>query len=153
MEYDGDSVSTSEKSSNSILSKELNGEGNSSVIIFADANPTSNERSATITISAYGEIIKTIPIFQAGKTTAINEITETAIKVYPNPVKNVLYIQAQTDFSPTLFEIYSFDGRLLHSSRQQNKLHEIDMTSFLKGTYLLKIVNSNNIKNLKIVKQ
>lgn len=153
MEIEGDSIAISVKSSNYILTEELNGEGNSAVIIHADANPTSNERSATITISAYGEIIKTIPIVQAGKTTAINEIVGFDINVYPNPVKNALYIQTPTDFSPTLFEIYSFDGRILHSSRQQNKLHEIDMKSFLKGTYLLRISSSNNIKNLKIVKQ
>jgi ligand-binding sensor domain-containing protein len=153
IEYDGDRDAESEKSSNTFLSNELNGEGNSAIIVNTDENPTSNERTATITISAYGEIIKTIPLTQAGKTTAVYEISEKEIKVYPNPVKDVLYIQTQTDFSKLLYEIRSIDGKLMYSSRQQNRFHEIDMNSFSKGTYLLRIVGNSNTRNLKIVKQ
>ena len=66
----------------------------------------------------------------------------------PNPVKNVLNIQNQTNIST--IQIFDLSGKLiLELNNQNSKSLNIDMTKYKSGTYLVKI---NDNKAFKIIK-
>ncbi|WP_312322325.1 T9SS type A sorting domain-containing protein [Soonwooa sp.] len=66
----------------------------------------------------------------------------------PNPVKNVLNIQNQTNISTV--QIFDLSGKLiLELNNQNSKSLNIDMTKYKSGTYLVKI---NDNKAFKIIK-
>jgi len=88
----------------------------------------------------------------------INDFTEDELKVYPNPTTNKLFIQSNTDINSDLsITIYDNTGRILYSQKLEdllaNSIHEIDISAFTHGIYILQINNSKSITIKKIIKQ
>ena len=81
------------------------------------------------------------------KSLSINDNANNLVKVYPNPVKDVLNIKSEGKVIKT--ELYSADGKLLQTSE---KAKTINFSSYEKGIYLLKIYTENGVKTEKIIK-
>ncbi|HPZ26485.1 MAG TPA: T9SS type A sorting domain-containing protein, partial [Kaistella sp.] len=67
-------------------------------------------------------------------------------KVFPNPVKDLLSVSGIAKDSK--YEIYSLDGKLIKQGTY-NSSSKISVNNLSKGTYLIKIGESN----LKFIKQ
>jgi hypothetical protein len=83
-------------------------------------------------------------------TTGVNNLQWQAnnIRVYPNPVNSVLYIEAN---EPVSINIMSIDGKaILH----QNNTTSVDMNKLANGLYLIFIYNTDGLlmKTEKVVK-
>lgn len=84
----------------------------------------------------------------------VQDLWANAIDVYPNPVRDQLYIDTRLN-SGEIFSFYVMDlkGRLLYSSK--NKVsssaaqHSLDMSGYQTGTYLLFTEIQNNGKEQK----
>lgn len=69
------------------------------------------------------------------------------IKVYPNPVNDILYIQA--DAAVKSYQIYNADGRFMRSGKRQ----QVNVESLPKGVYFIKVVLADNsTKQFKFIK-
>ena len=82
----------------------------------------------------------------------INEITNNSIiKIYPNPVYNILYLSAeQNEFKNTEIEITNTLGQIILKTTFSN---EIDVSKLANGFYNLKIItNSRQIYLSKFIK-
>ena len=66
------------------------------------------------------------------------------VKVYPNPVDNVVYVDTDTD-EPATIAIYNIHGTLLHTTNNKR----IDMSRFPKGVYTI-TVNGKKVKTIKL---
>lgn len=73
-----------------------------------------------------------------------NEIQKSEIKLFPNPVKDILNISGLKPAQN--FEIYSEEGRLLKKGTMTNSIKISELT---KGNYILKINN----KSFKFIKE
>lgn len=78
----------------------------------------------------------------------MSKALENKISLYPNPVKSILYINADED-KEYYFEIYNELGQLMKSGRFENK--QINVSSLISGTYLIRINNSEAV--MKIIKR
>lgn len=74
-------------------------------------------------------------------TTDIIDVQEENIRIYPNPVQESLFIKSADE---TTYKIYDLDGRCLMSGDGNT----INVSSLMKGTYLLQI-NNNTFKFIK----
>lgn len=74
-------------------------------------------------------------------TTDIIDVPEENIRIYPNPVQESLFIESAGD---TTYKIYDIDGSCLMSGEGNT----INVSSLMKGTYLLQI-NNNTFKFIK----
>jgi len=77
---------------------------------------------------------------------AIDNINQKSINVYPNPTKSFIKIsglQKSTDY-----EIFSIDGKLIKKGIS-NPDSEINISTLVKGTYILKFNN----QSVKIIKE
>ncbi len=72
------------------------------------------------------------------------------IKVYPNPVKDVLNIEAN-NFSNKNIIIYNSLGQIVLSADFTNNLR-LNLNSFKKGIYLVKIFTNHNCITKKVIK-
>jgi predicted GH43/DUF377 family glycosyl hydrolase len=76
------------------------------------------------------------------------------IKVFPNPVKDKIFISLAT--LPTLCEINvfnSFGVKIKSIAKQQQQLFTFDMSELHNGIYLIQVtVNSNNVVFYKVIK-
>ena len=80
-------------------------------------------------------------------TTNINDIETETVKVYPNPVSDILTIEMNHS-EEELFEIYSLTGLLILRGQISSKNSSVVLSSINEGVYVLKIGN----KFLKFVK-
>ena len=83
-----------------------------------------------------------------------NREGEKRMEVYPNPVKDKLFIETQGNDGQTEVSIFDLSGRLLllKSFNDQTSRMEIDFSGFGKGSYIVRTKNSGNIRNHLIVK-
>jgi len=82
----------------------------------------------------------------------IKTIEELGLKVYPNPVADILNIsQAQQVAS---YEVINSIGKLMLKSANQNSLIQINTTDYSTGIYMLKInMNDGSYSKVTFVKQ
>ena len=73
------------------------------------------------------------------------------LKIYPNPTNSIITIETEY---PDLYsiQIASLNGQLLLSKEFEGTTHQIDLSSFQKGVYLITIRSENFLITRKIVK-
>lgn len=74
-----------------------------------------------------------------------SELAETVnVKVYPNPVENVLHINSKLKFER--YMIYNSEGRII--TEQKLNGENIDVSSLEKGNYVLELLSKNTEKTI-----
>jgi hypothetical protein len=81
---------------------------------------------------------------------AVNEPQDLSISIYPNPVVNQIYINSHKDI--TEIAIYNLNGQLV-TSMPANSSNVYSLQDLKRGSYLLKIKNTDGIAIQKLVKQ
>ncbi len=89
--------------------------------------------------------------FTALITTDIELSVKNSISIYPNPVKNILYL----DYLPenSRVSILDFKGKEIHSTKAQSESEQIYMGNFADGIYFIIVENDYVIFNRKIFKK
>ncbi|MCG2793156.1 MAG: T9SS type A sorting domain-containing protein [Weeksellaceae bacterium] len=77
---------------------------------------------------------------------AVNDFNKEKLNVYPNPAKSFIKIAGLE--KSTDYEIFSIDGKLIKKGTA-NPDSEISISTFVKGTYILKF----NDQSVKIIKE
>jgi hypothetical protein len=96
--------------------------------------------------------IVSAPVFvEIEDNTGIRSEELQAIKLFPNPVTDLLNLQFGKIDKYTV-EIIALNGQLLHSSQMEGISHQIDLTSFRKGVYFITIRSEDFITTRKIIK-
>ena len=76
--------------------------------------------------------------------TGVNDVTTGSIKVYPNPVNNILRVEAPLRLSPRgrglTVELYDIVGRKCDVEYRND---EIDMSALPAGNYVLQVTGGN----------
>lgn len=97
----------------------------------------------------YSVSSKKIEIFQVISVAKSNEAKQSSeIEVYPNPVKDFIYVKADTEM---MYEVYELAGRII--SKGQTSQRKIDLSSLVKGAYILKLYNADTTIMKKIIKE
>jgi hypothetical protein len=73
---------------------------------------------------------------------------ETSIKIYPNPVEDILHIQSSATIEQAT--IYDLSGRIV---RQVQMTNDIPVQDLARGVYVIKIETKNGIEVGKIAKE
>lgn len=80
----------------------------------------------------------------------LNEHAASAVNVFPNPSYGVVNVTSDTPIQS--INVYDLSGRLIQT---QNKLStnkaQLDLTSFGKGTYVLRIEAGKNVTTKKVI--
>ena len=92
-------------------------------------------------------------IITGGTGTGIMQINDNGeVSLYPNPVKNDLYIKTPSEKS--VIKIYSLQGSLLKTISAYQSHEQIDVSTLQSGVYLVKISGSDgNVYAGKFVKE
>jgi len=74
--------------------------------------------------------------------------------VYPNPTTTLIHIDLEKRINYSKIQLYNIEGKLLYTQNHNNSNHvTINMTSFSKGIYVLKLQLDKTQKALKVIKQ
>jgi len=95
-------------------------------------------------------------IFTPGTNNQVVQPQTTQMRVYPNPVGDILTIEIPESSRGTgSIEIYSMDGRLIQTLRSSmvNSTTQINVSSLSQGVYICRIRTGNQTSSIQFVKQ
>ncbi len=78
------------------------------------------------------------------------------VKVYPNPVPDILVIENQsTDLSRLTLRLFDVTGKMLESKQLKENKEDFNMQIYKQGNYLLKIYTEDDlpVQSFKIIKK
>jgi len=156
--FNADTTNYTVEVTNDVSSITIDAIANSSAATISGTGTKSiNVGSNTVTVTVTAEDgttkIYTI-VINRPNITAINEVKNTNLNIYPNPTKNELFIK--TDLQIKKVEISDLTGhnvKILNATSVQNGIQTISVSSLLKGIYLVKVYTDNSVVISKIVKE
>ena len=81
-------------------------------------------------------------------STGIEDFAAQSITIYPNPVQDVLYIEAEE--TVTAVNVYNLLGSIVAQSR--GDVREINLSNLSAGVYMVRVEKGKEISTLRIVK-
>ncbi len=76
-----------------------------------------------------------------------------SVRLYPNPVRDNLYINILENNQGMRLSIYDFTGKTVHSEQFEGSFKYIDLSFLTTGIYYLTINNNQSTATLKFMKQ
>ena len=125
---------------------------------FGDGT-TSTEKNPTHTYNSKGNYTVKLTVNRCGKSVVINntvnlevlsvkEIKKSKIVLFPNPVNEILKLNLS--ISNVIIDIYSIEGKQVYKELiPTSKKFQLNVSSFKKGVYLLRITNKENKADFK----
>jgi len=93
-------------------------------------------------------------LFTADSTVSVEEFSSDDFTIYPNPSKEILFIDFQKigEYALSIFDI---TGKELYQQKELEQQNQVDLSNYASGIYFLKIkeVATNKVQNIKIVKE
>ncbi len=78
---------------------------------------------------------------------------ENSIKLFPNPVSEMLNIENTSNYNVSNVSIYSISGALVKEINSQNSIQTISVSDLQTGLYFVKIQVNDEVKNFKFIKK
>jgi M6 family metalloprotease-like protein len=84
--------------------------------------------------------------------TGINKLNDAGIKIYPNPSNGIFNLEFKDEYSNCNIQIIDLAGRVLHEE-VLNKInqHQLNLTEFKQGIYILRLNIDNNQFNERLI--
>ncbi len=87
-------------------------------------------------------------------TTSVNEILNNAVSIFPNPVKDIFFIEFNnTKVKNSKADIYDTTGKLVKSYELNTDTNLINISNLSEGIYILKIRSEKSYAFKKIIKE
>ncbi|HKK57906.1 MAG TPA: GEVED domain-containing protein, partial [Salinivirga sp.] len=140
-----------------------NGSGEISGSINIDANASGTTRMrVTMKYNAaptscetfsYGEVEDYTVSFSGKGATAIEELAETNISIYPQPADELVHIDMNTTSNTAEVRMYNMNGQLVKAAQldYNGQGFDLDVAGQTEGMYMLQIVTGNEIHSERIV--
>ncbi|MBW6499566.1 MAG: T9SS type A sorting domain-containing protein, partial [Bacteroidales bacterium] len=81
--------------------------------------------------------------------TAIHDVEDIDVKVFPNPVQNTLFVEANIMITDIL--VIDMPGRPVLSVKVQDRQSELDLSSLYNGIYFIRVYTDRGIKTLRVM--
>ena len=132
-----------------LLADNISGTGNLKVYFNAERNNTSSARAASLIISGTGFTPQAITVIQE-VTSGVSKVEEGTINLYPNPAVNDLFVNNLDN--NTIVAIFDLNGMLMTSKISASTKEKIDVSSFPKGVYTIRISDNLITRFAKFIK-
>ena len=79
----------------------------------------------------------------------------SAIKIYPNPAGNQVFISCNTNFNTLKLEITNMNGQLISAHKLSNSESFIDLSAYQPGAYIFRLTDENGkqVAAQKVIKE
>lgn len=125
----------------------ISGENDATVTLTAEANNTTENRSATITVAGEGVDDQMITVTQSF-TIGLNDVSLSAITVYPNPANIAINL---TNVANTTVEIMNVTGRVVFTKELVSDMEQINVSNFDAGIYIITITNDKGAVSKRLI--
>ena len=81
----------------------------------------------------------------------LEDYSQTGLSIYPNPTSSILTIEIEQSDHYSIY-ITTLSGQIVFSTEMEGTTHQIDLSSFQKGVYVLNIRSEDFVTTKKIIK-
>lgn len=96
---------------------------------------TSGDATVVISFNSNGKVVEKSITVNASTNLGTGDFTKVKLAIYPNPVSEVLNIQ--TEDQVVHVTVYDVSGKTIHTQVSNN---QINVSSFMKGMYIINVV-------------
>jgi hypothetical protein len=89
----------------------------------------------------------------ATRTAVKGDVPKALIKMYPNPVADVLIIQIGKVADNAVVQVFNTNGTIVHTQRLTNVVNTVEVSNWVQGVYFVKIKNGDTVTTEKVIKQ
>ena len=82
-------------------------------------------------------------------TTSVAEFDEAMFEIYPNPATEYVRISADSNIGSLM--ILSINGNVVYSEDVNNEETIVDVTSFAKGSYIVRMISNDKVFIRRII--
>ena len=98
------------------------------------------------------ELIKYSKNYPGGTFSAVEEISDYNLIIYPNPISDFLIIKNVQE-SYNIIQIFNSLGQCIMYEQFDSKSNTLDVSNLSKGVYLVKIFSKNSVKKATFIKE
>ena len=73
-----------------------------------------------------------------------------SLKVYPNPVNDMIFVSGVN--AKSVITIRDFSGKVINSINGVNAMGGVNVSNLKTGAYLIEMTNNNNVQTAKFIK-
>lgn len=155
---DGSPVTAGKHNNNAIVLRETSGMPKAGIPadVFKEVTPGAGYQTIAywdefrLVVLESGGTLKMLQTATTATPLSVEKVqTATALRVYPNPAQQTLNVDLHSAGATTL-QVFSMDGRLVHTSKANSAAATIDVSSFAKGQYVLKAWSEEGVAGEQI---
>jgi len=127
--------------------------GNNITIAFSSTATSGNLTVKGSNSCGNGDLSTNFPII-VKNCTGISENTDISYSIYPNPTKGILNLTIDANSANIEIQISDAKGEIISIEKvlvNRNFSKEINLSSYAKGVYFVKIINDNFVKVEKVI--
>lgn len=94
-----------------------------------------------------------LTIVEGAGILSVDAITNASFYIYPNPVKDKIYLNIGNGLEAQSFSIYTISGKLVMAETDVRQLSNIDVSNLDTGNYFIKITYGKGTSTLKFIKE
>ncbi|HKK61305.1 MAG TPA: PA14 domain-containing protein, partial [Bacteroidales bacterium] len=98
--------------------------------------------------SQFKEVIPQTQLFPANTTSSVSHMFNKVPVIYPNPATSHVYIRT---FSLSKIAVYNYSGQEVYFDEIHSDIHDIDVSLWEPGIYIVKIKGANKVFNQKML--
>ena len=87
---------------------------------------------------------------QADNSMANHAIQVGSLKVYPNPVNDMIFVSRVN--AKSIITIRDFSGKVINSINGVNAMGGVNVSNLKTGAYLIEMTNNKNVQTAKFIK-
>lgn len=99
----------------------------------------------------FNPTINDITCITEGETLSLQDTLVEDLILYPNPTKGIINLNTTYDLEEAIYSVFDIGGRRILNSKFNS--NQIDVSELSAGTYILRIMNNNQIKTQKFIKK
>lgn len=101
----------------------------------------------TILGNSYGNVA--LENFSTDGTMAVNDIEANLVSVYPNPSDGIINVSSKSQNNT--IEVFDITGKKVYSTQANSLLSTIDLSSYGKGVFVIKISDGKTVTTKKVI--
>ena len=111
--------------------------------------------SDSITLTVDGIRVATTWAGSVSKTSAVQSVEKSTFKAYPTLTTGLVTIETEKIGFSTDISVVNMQGQVVLAKKQQNTEggYTLDLSSLVKGSYVIRLVSDNNIRAQLVEKQ
>jgi len=82
-----------------------------------------------------------------------NNNSEDGMKIYPNPVRNTLTVETLQSIGNSSLSVFDVSGQEVLIQQVVSAKTQLDMSSFAKGVYTIRLLNNDKVEVKKVIKE